>query len=115
LGTTADRALPGLDDKAKDRITLDRFLGSIDNPTVALSVRQRRPKTLNEVSLHILKIETVLLSPAGASDAITSPISRATANANFTTHEIQEKALQSISTLATHVEELEQQMSCGPS
>ena len=116
LRTTADCAFPELDDKAKDRITLVRFLGSIDDPTVALSIRQRRPKTLNEASLHTLEIETILsLTPAaGANNLMTSPISFATANVNFTVHEIQETVLQAINTLVTRVEELEQQVSYGP-
>jgi len=37
LRTLADKAFPELEDNAKDRLSLDRFLGFLDKPDVALA------------------------------------------------------------------------------
>ena len=114
LRMTADRAFPELDDKAKERITLDHFLGSITNPTVALSVRQRHPKTLNEASLHTLEIETLqsltptARTPTSANDWMTSQITSEAINVNIAVHKTQETILRAINTLAIRMGELEQ-------
>jgi len=58
---------------ARKRIALDHFLSSFDNPAVALSARQKYPKTLNEASLLVCEVETTLsLTQPGANDTVTS-------------------------------------------
>ena len=94
-------------------------IGSINNPTVALPIHQKRPKALNKTSLQMLEMETILLStPMGANDTMTSPIARETVTVNHIAHETQRVALQAINSLATCIEELElssKQTDCGPS
>ena len=61
----ADRAFPDLEEKAREQLSLDRFLSLIDKPTIALAVRQRHPKDLNEAVAYTLEAEThLLLTPA---------------------------------------------------
>lgn len=67
LHSLADRAFPDLEDKAREQLSLNRFLSLIANPTVALAVRQRHPKDLNEAVTYTLEAETYLsLTPAHA-------------------------------------------------
>ena len=48
LRVLADKAFPELDDKAKELLSLQRYLSELDNPKIAFAVRQRQPKTLDE-------------------------------------------------------------------
>jgi len=73
LHSLADRAFPDLDDKAREQLSLSRFLGLIDKPTIALSVRQRRPNNLNEAVTYTLEAETHLsLTPGLKVATVTS-------------------------------------------
>jgi len=82
----------------------DCFLCSLDNPTAALSVRQKHPKTLTEASLYTLENETILsLMQTGANDTVTS--------LNNAAHKMYETALPQaklINALETYVKALEQ-------
>jgi len=109
LRNSADLAFPELGNMAKERITVDRFLGSLDNPTVALFVRQKHPTTLNEASQYTCKIETILsLMLTGANDMNASSI-------NNTTHEMHETALPELEARIKAPEQLEKQLSHGQS
>ena len=48
LRSLADNAFPDLDEAAKEKLSIDRFLGLLGKPDVALAVGQRRPRTLND-------------------------------------------------------------------
>ncbi|KAL5509263.1 hypothetical protein EMCRGX_G004601 [Ephydatia muelleri] len=48
LRILADKAFPAIDEKAKDLLSLERYLSELDNPKVAFAVRQRQPKTLDD-------------------------------------------------------------------
>ena len=81
LHSLADRAFPDLDDKAREQLSLSRFLSLIDKPTIALSVRQRRPKNLNEAATYTLEAETHLsLTPGLKVAAVTSSSDNVDAN-----------------------------------
>ena len=43
-----DKAFPGIDENAKELLSLERYLSELDNPKVAFAVRQRQPKTLDD-------------------------------------------------------------------
>ena len=60
LRAISDRAFPDLEDKAREQLSLDRFLGLIEKPTIALAVRQRHPKNLDEAVMYTLEVETHL-------------------------------------------------------
>ena len=46
LRILADKAFPDLQDQAKEQLSLDRYLASLDKPELALAVKQKRPRNL---------------------------------------------------------------------
>ena len=56
----ADKAYPDLGDKAKEQIALNHYLGQIEQTQVAFSVKQKRPKTLDEAVSATLEMESYL-------------------------------------------------------
>ena len=60
LRILADRAFPELQEEAREKLSLDRYLGQIENSQIAFSVRQQRPKTLNDAVAHTLELESYL-------------------------------------------------------
>ena len=58
LKLLADKAFPDLEDKAREFMALTQFLGQVDNPQVAFSVRQKRPSTLIEAVSATIEMET---------------------------------------------------------
>ena len=54
LRVLADKAFPELDDKAKELLSLERYLGELDNPQIAFTVWQKQPKTLDEAVMCTL-------------------------------------------------------------
>ena len=55
-----DKAFPAIDEKAKDLLSLERYLSELDNPKVAFAVRQRQPKTLDNAVSCTMEIESYL-------------------------------------------------------
>ena len=55
-----DKAYPDLEEKARECLTLNHYLGQIDNPQIAFSVRQRQPKTLMEAVSGTIEMESYL-------------------------------------------------------
>eukprot|EP00731_Ephydatia_muelleri_P004957 Em0002g1133a len=60
LRILADKAFPGIDEKAKDLLSLERYLSELDNPKVAFAVRQRQPKTLDDAVSCTMEMESYL-------------------------------------------------------
>lgn len=60
LRILADRAFPELQDEAREKLSLDRYLSQIENSQIAFNVRQQRPKTLNDAVAHTLELESYL-------------------------------------------------------
>lgn len=60
LRVLADRAFPELQEEAREKLSLDRFLGEMTNQQVAFAVRQRKPKTLDDAVAHTLELESYL-------------------------------------------------------
>jgi len=48
LRLLANKELPDLEDKAKEQLSLDTFLTLLDKPDLALAVKQKRPKNIDE-------------------------------------------------------------------
>ena len=61
LRVLADKAFPGLQREAKELLTLTHFLGQIDNPQIAVGVKQQRPKKLDAAVTAVLEMESYLL------------------------------------------------------
>ena len=58
----ADKAFPDLQDKAKEQLTLDRFLATLDKPELALAVKQKRPRNVDEAVAYTLEMESYMLT-----------------------------------------------------
>ena len=48
LRVLADKAFPDLQEEARDRLSLNRYMDQITDPQINFAVKQRRPKTLEE-------------------------------------------------------------------
>ena len=57
LRTLVDKAYPDLEDNAKEQLALNHFVSQIENGQVAFSVRQKRPKTVDEAVCATLEME----------------------------------------------------------
>ena len=66
----ADHAYPDLDDKAREQLSLDRFLGLIEKSAIALAVRQRNPKNLDKAVMFTLEVETHLSLTSGPTSSV---------------------------------------------
>ena len=55
-----DKAYPDLEDKARERLALNLYLGQIDNPQIAFSVRQRQLQTLVTAVCATIEMEPYL-------------------------------------------------------
>ena len=58
LKLLVDRAYPDLDEKARDQLALNHYLGQLADPQIAFSVKQKRPKTLDEAVSSTLEMES---------------------------------------------------------
>ena len=53
-----DKAFPSLEEDAKELLNLDRYLSNIDDPKIALAVRQQRPATVEEAFAWTQEMES---------------------------------------------------------
>lgn len=60
LRRLADKAYPDLEDKARERLALNAYLGLLDNPQVAFGVKQKSPGTLDAAIAATLELESYL-------------------------------------------------------
>ena len=61
LSSLADRAFPDLQPEARECLDLQKYLQQLDQPQVAFSVKQIRPKTLDDA----VKMESYAVSQLG--------------------------------------------------
>ena len=57
LKSLADKAFPELENDARERLALNRYLDQLEHPQVAFSVRQRNPQRLDEAVSATLEME----------------------------------------------------------
>ena len=60
LRSLADKAFPDLDEAAKEKLSINRFLGLLGKPEVAFAVHQHHLKMLNDAVTATLEIEAFL-------------------------------------------------------
>ena len=60
LRTLTDKAYPELQQEARERLTLNAYLGQLDNPRVAFAVKQKSPKSLDAAVAAMLEMESYL-------------------------------------------------------
>lgn len=49
LKLLADKAYPDLQEEAREQFALNQFLAQLENPQVAFSVKQAKPKTVDDL------------------------------------------------------------------
>ena len=60
LKALIDKAFPGMEAAARERLAVDRFLTQLTDPQLAFSVRQKRPETIDEVVTATLEMQAHL-------------------------------------------------------
>ena len=60
LKVLAEKAYPDLTDDAREQLALNQYLARLDNPQVAFSVKQGKPKTVSDAVRLTLEIESYL-------------------------------------------------------
>ena len=65
LRVLADKAFPELEERARERLALNQYLGQLDNPQVAFNVKQKRPASLVDAVGSTLEMESYLLPRTG--------------------------------------------------
>ena len=63
LRLLADKAFPNLEDAAKEQLSLDRYRSLLDRLQLALAVRQKCPKTMDDAAAFTLEVESYLALP----------------------------------------------------
>ena len=66
LRLLADKAFPNLEEPAKEQLSLDKYLSLLDRPQLALAVRQKRPKTMDDAAAFTLEVEAYLTLPVAS-------------------------------------------------
>ena len=65
LKTLVDKAYPELQDDAKEQLALTHYLGPLEQQQLAFSVKQRRPKSVDEAVSATLEMESYLVPKGG--------------------------------------------------
>ena len=65
LETLVDKAYPELQDDAKEQLALTHYLGQLELQQLAFSVKQRRPKSVDEAVSATLEMESYLVPKGG--------------------------------------------------
>lgn len=60
LKLLAGKAYQDLQDEARERLALNQYLSQLDNPQIAFSVKQAKPKTVDEAIRVTLEMESYL-------------------------------------------------------
>ena len=65
LRSLVDKAYPGLQEEARERLAINAYLTQLPQPQISFSVRQKRPATLDDAVSATLEMESYLpLQPA---------------------------------------------------
>jgi len=64
LAVLTDKAYPELQEEAREYIALNHYIDQLEDPRIAFSVRQRRPKTMAEAVSSTLELESYLIGAA---------------------------------------------------
>eukprot|EP00731_Ephydatia_muelleri_P001650 Em0001g1650a len=103
----ADKALPDIEYKAKEILTIERFLSELTNPQVAFAVRQRQPKTLYDAVTCTMETESYLLR--GAKDTRVAAVTLLARPESASVPEEETLRRQMLHSLSLKMEKLEKQ------
>ncbi len=104
LRRLSDKAFPDLEEKAREKLALDRYLSEVGNPQVAFAVRQQRPKNLDDAVAHTLEMESYLVPSKPVKVAAVEQEASATIAAMQTQQEAIVEMLRSLSTRLEKIE-----------
>ena len=77
LKTLVDKAYPELQDDAKEQLALTHYLGQLKQQQLAFSVKQRRPKSVDEAVSATLEMESYLVPKGGRVAQVTEDLTPA--------------------------------------
>ena len=60
----ADKGYPTLQEEAREQLAINAFLQQLTQPQIAFSVKQKRPKTLDDAVAATLEMESYLAGPS---------------------------------------------------
>ena len=66
LKRLADKAYPDLQEEARERLALNQYLSRLDDPQLAFSVRQHKPKNVDEAVRITIEMESYLQASKSA-------------------------------------------------
>ena len=66
LKLLADKAYPDLQDEARERLALNQYLARLDDPQLGFSVRQSKPKSVDEAIRVTLEMESYMQASKSA-------------------------------------------------
>ena len=74
LKALADKGYPTLQEEAREQLAINAFLQQLTQPQIAFSVKQKRPKTLDDAVAATLEMESYLAgpSPVGIASTLSS-------------------------------------------
>lgn len=115
LRTLSEKAYPQLAEEAREQLALYHFLSLLDDPQVAISVKQTRPATLDEAVSSTLEIESILsttttgkpLRVAGVDETAPVPTSSGLDTASVGAATAKDATHELLRTLVERVEKLE--------
>ena len=109
----ADKAFLDLDEKAREQLSLNQYLTLLDKPDVALGVRQRLPKSVNEALSCTLEIGSYMRTFTNRSH---HPVMSMSKNTTADTEAVgaveakQHVILEMLQTLTTRLDQLERRV-----
>lgn len=77
LKTLVDKAYPELQDDAKEQLALTHYLGQLEQQQLAFSVKQRRPKSVDEAVSTTIEMESYLVPKGGRVAQVTEDLTPA--------------------------------------
>ena len=111
LKILVDKAFPDLQEDARDLLAMNHFLNQLDNPQVAFSVKQSRPRKLDEAVAATLEMESFARPKAARVAQIKqddNPVSSVTKDSS-------DAIMSMMKQMMERVEKLEQNLSFGSS
>ena len=106
-----DKAFPTLQQEAKERLALSRYLDQLAPVEVSFGVKQRRPATVNEAVSSTIELESYLFKAPSKSNSVVSHVTPEEDPVVGNVQPVQEGLLRTMQKLVERVEKLETTMS----
>ena len=109
LKLLADKAFPDLQEAARTQLAINSYLQQLSHPQVAFGVKQKRPKTIDEVVSATLEMESYITQPTSHSGtaAVASLATETESPATVAAANMTERLTTLVERLTERVEQLE--------